>query len=289
MQPIDGRAKAGARRAWIEHLERDAVLEVPERLRERAEVLDQLDLHFHGSPESASGEPDLHRRASALRDRLEAVDRRLCADLRVDLCNGCGGERLLRFANGSAASGDHYDYLDDLVAGVLQLEAPGDVPDPGPDMVFYQPTPARHVFELIARTPLGADDVFVDLGSGLGHVPLLVGACSAARALGVELQAAYVERARAAATALCLDRVTFVEQDARAADFSEGTVFYLYTPFGGSILRTVLDALRAQAERRAIRICSYGPCTATVEREAWLKARTAETADRIAVFESLPG
>ena len=287
MQPMDGRAEAGARRAWIEHLERHAVLEVPERLRERADALDLLDLHF--PPEPASGDPDLHRRASALRDRLEAVDRRLCADLRADLCNGCGGERLLRLANGSAASGDHYDYLDDLVAGVLELEAPDDVPDPGPDMVFYQPTPARHVFELVARIPLDAEDVFVDLGSGLGHVPLLVGACSAARALGVELQAAYVARARAAAAALHLDRVSFVEQDARASDFSVGTVFYLYTPFSGSILRAVLDALRAQAERRAIRVCSYGPCTAAIEGEGWLEARTVATADRVAVFESLRG
>ena len=40
---------------------------------------------------------------------------------------------------------------------------------------------------------------------------------------------------------LKLERVTFIQQDARAADFSGGTVFYLYTPFTGSILRSVLD------------------------------------------------
>jgi hypothetical protein len=290
MQPMDGRAEADARRAWIEHLEHDAALEVPERLRERADVLDVLELHFPGTPEPASGDADLHRRAAALRDRLEAVDRRFCAELREALRSGRGRERLLRFAGtDTVAGGDHYDHLDDLVAGVLRLEAPGDVPVAGDDMVFYQPTPARHVFDLIARTPLDAGDVFVDLGSGLGHVPLLVGLCTDARALGVELQAAYVERARAAATALHLDRVAFVEQDARAADFSEGTVFYLYTPFGGSILRTVLDALLAQARRRAIRVCSYGPCTSVIRREVWLEPRTALAADRVAVFESLRG
>src|SRR5690242_18842233 len=129
MQPMDGRAEADARRAWIEHLEHDAALEVPEHLRERAEVLDHLDLHFHESPEPASRDADVHRRAAALRDRLEAVDRRLCAKLRADLRSGRGRERLLRLAaTDTVAGGDHYDHLDDLVAGVLRLEAPGDVP-----------------------------------------------------------------------------------------------------------------------------------------------------------------
>ncbi|MGN6520722.1 MAG: methyltransferase domain-containing protein, partial [Dokdonella sp.] len=168
----------------------------------------------------------------------------------------------------------------------LQLEAPGAVPGPEAEMVSYQPTPARHVFDLLSRTTLGTDDVLVDLGSGLGHVPLLAGLCSDARAIGIELQAAYVERARAAAASLRLARVAFIEQDARAADFSVGTVFYLYTPFSGSILREVLDALRVQSLRRPIRICSYGPCTLELARETWLTAAHAIDAGRVAVFSA---
>jgi hypothetical protein len=41
-------------------------------------------------------------------------------------------------------------------------------------MVPYQPTPVRHILHLIAAAMVAEDDVFVDLGSGLGHVPLLV-------------------------------------------------------------------------------------------------------------------
>jgi hypothetical protein len=288
MRTTNERTEMSARRAWIERLECDAALEAPDHLRERAEVLDQLDLHFHGAPVAASRDAALHRRAAAVRDRLEAVDRRLCAELREDLRSGRGRERLLRLAATDAvAAGDHYDHLDDLVAGVLRLHAPGDVPDFGDEMVFYQPTPARHVFDLIARAPLEAGDVFVDLGSGLGHVPLLIGLCTDARALGVELQAAYVGRARAAAAALDLGHVSFIEQDVRAADLSAGNVFYLYTPFTGSILRTVLDALRVQARHRPLRVCSYGPCTATIAREAWLIANEVIGADRIAIFRTI--
>lgn len=266
--------------AWLEELERDTTLHHAGNARERANVLDRLEAVF---PDSADREID--RRVAALRAHLETADRALYATLRAALAGASGRERLLCLAAAdSVAPGDHYDHLDDLVAGLLQLEAPGAVPGPEAEMVSYQPTPARHVFDLLSRTTLGTDDVLVDLGSGLGHVPLLAGLCSDARAIGIELQAAYVERARAAAASLRLARVAFIEQDARAADFSVGTVFYLYTPFSGSILRAVLDALRMQSLRRPIRICSYGPCTVDIARESWLTPAQTIEAGRVAVF-----
>lgn len=268
------------RSEWLDRLEHDVALDLAESVRERGEVLDRLETCFPAYPDPATA-----RRVEALRARFEAVDRRLAAGLRADLRAGRGRERLLRLAATSGAvRGDHYDHLDDLVAGLLQLEAPAAVPEPQAEMVFYQPTPARHVFDLVARSALGAGDVFVDLGSGLGHVPMLVGLCTDARATGIEWQPAYVERARAAAAALQLQRVVFVQQDARAADLSTGTVFYLYTPFTGSILRAVLDALRVEAGKRPIRVCSYGPCTHVLAREPWLASPEPVEADRIALF-----
>jgi hypothetical protein len=243
------------RSEWLDRLEHDVALDLAESVRERGEVLDRLETCFPAYPDPATA-----RRVEALRARFEAVDRRLAAGLRADLRAGRGRERL------------------------LQLEAPAAVPEPEAEMVFYQPTPARHVFDLVARSALGAGDVFVDLGSGLGHVPMLVGLCTDARATGIEWQPAYVERARAAAAALQLQRVVFVQQDARAADLSTGTVFYLYTPFTGSILRAVLDALRVEAGKRPIRVCSYGPCTHVLAREPWLASPEPVEADRIALF-----
>jgi hypothetical protein len=174
------------------------------------------------------------------------------------------------------------------VSGVLQLREPGE-PDlqRSPEMVPYQPTPVRHILHLITATALSEDDVFVDLGSGLGHVPLLVSMLTGVRSLGIEVQAAYVASAGECAQSLHLSRVRFIAQDAREADLSSGTVFYLYSPFNGSILTEVLSSLRMESTRRPIKICSLGPCTRTVANEIWLKARTLPDTGRITVFDSL--
>ena len=180
-----------------------------------------------------------------------------------------------------------YDYLDELISGVFEFEEPDDgkIPRP-PETVFYQPTPARHIFHMIGMTAFTAADVLVDLGSGLGHVPLLVSICTPARGIGIEWEAAYVERARQCAQRLDLDRVMFLQEDARTADFSTGTVFYLYTPFTGSILRAVLDRLSCEAASRPIRICSYGPCTSVIAGERWLETSSKLDPDRVALFSA---
>jgi len=154
-----------------------------------------------------------------------------------------------------------YDYLDELIIGVLRFEETG-VPrssSPTTEMVFYQPTPARHIFDLIDRTALNEHDVLVDLGSGLGHVPLLASICTRARGIGVELEPVYVDCARQSAETLNLKNVTFVQQNARAAKLTDGTVFYMCTPFTGNMLRAVLDSLQRVGGRRDIRICTFGP------------------------------
>jgi predicted RNA methylase len=109
-----------------------------------------------------------------------------------------------------------YGHLDDLLSGVLQLEEPAWPTPPNQEMVSYQPTPARHIFHLLRVTELSAADVLVDLGSGLGHVALLVSICIQARSIGVELEAAYIESARQCAHGLNLNNVTFLKQDARS-------------------------------------------------------------------------
>lgn len=180
-----------------------------------------------------------------------------------------------------------FDCRDELVSGVLQLREPSEPNlQRSPEMVPYQPTPVRHILHLIAATAITEDDVFVDLGSGLGHVPLLVSMMTGAQSLGIEVQAAYVASARECAQCLHLSRVRFIPQDAREADLSSGTVFYLYSPFNGSILTDVLSALRMESTRRSIKICSLGPCTRTVANETWLKASTLPDTRRITVFDS---
>ncbi len=107
-------------------------------------------------------------------------------------------------------TGSHYDHLDELLAGVFAIPEPAGAEAPKEaEQVFYQPTPARHIFALIRQAHLTAADTLIDLGSGLGHVPLLVSVCTGARAIGIEFEAAYVASARQSADALHLEKATF--------------------------------------------------------------------------------
>jgi hypothetical protein len=285
--------------ALLGMLEDNSSLFLPGQLRERLIALDDLDVAFGGfdpgnsTSYACSGLP---QRAQALRMRLEAANSELYQSVRSDIVRGGQPHALLQWLQDSASGNEPgrplpglgFDYRDELLSGVLQLLEPGE-PNlhPSPEMVPYQPTPVRHILHLIAAAAVADTDVFVDLGSGLGHVPLLVSMTTGARSLGVELQAAYVASARKCAQSLCLSRVQFTAQDARDADLSRGTVFYLYSPFTGSILADVLRALRRESTRRSIKICSLGPSTRRLSNETWLKANAFSDPGRMTVFDSL--
>ncbi|MBX9402694.1 hypothetical protein K4L06_15400 [Lysobacter sp. BMK333-48F3] len=276
--------------ALLAQLGHDSALEQPDRVPARLDALDRIDAWLPHATDV-----DLRRRAQAAADRFEALNAAFYDDLRQDIRNGHGAARLLHYAAAWArevATSDPqaYDLLDELIAGVLPFGEP-QAPQVAlaPDMVFYQPTPARHILAMIRASELGAGDVLVDLGSGLGHVPLLAAICTSAETVGIELEPAYVAYARRAAADLHLAKVRFVEADARHADVSSGTVFYLYTPFQGAILAEVLERLHAQAAHRAIRVCSFGPCTPTLAAQPWLARQDAGDAYGPALFHSVAG
>jgi hypothetical protein len=118
----------------------------------------------------------------------------------------------------------------------------------------------------------------------LGHVSLLISMLAGVQSLGIEVEAAYVASAQECAQRLRQNRVRFLHGDARAADLSVGTVFYLYSPFTGSILRDVLDRLRRESIIRQIRICTLGSCTSTVAKESWLTPAALPDPNQITVF-----
>jgi hypothetical protein len=289
-----------ALRCLVGRLEDEASLCEPNRLRERLEALDLLDAHFLETPRPVRGDDShtakLARRARAIHARLEAVNCELYEAIRREIRLRMSPKTLLQWFPSSAvleeasrsASSVGYDYLDELISGVFQFEEPNEgTVRRESEKVFYQPTPARHISSLISQTALSPADVLIDLGSGLGHVPLIVSILTPARSIGIELEATYVERAQQCARKLNLPRVRFIHQDAREANLSSGTVFYLYTPFTGSILDQVLNLLRREAKTRPIRICTYGPCTSVVAQECWLETTGEPEMNRIALFRSV--
>jgi hypothetical protein len=104
----------------------------------------------------------------------------------------------------------------------------------------------------------------------------------------VEVEPAFCEYARACAAALRLTQVEFMNADARRADYAEGTIFFMYTPFEGSMLLEVLERLRERSRSTPIRLATYGACTAIVAQQDWLSAPSpAEPgSERLALFSS---
>lgn len=281
--------------AWesvLRELEQDRSLFAPDQLRRRVEALDRLETCFIHAPDPADDQAAaLHRRVEAFTADLELANQALYQSLRQDIRQGRGAEALSAWSRelaGQDVSGEGYDYLDALVSGVLQLDEPDANDTPlASEMVFYQPTPARHIFDFIHRARLDERDVLLDMGAGLGHVTLVSAICTPARCVGVELEDAYVAPARRSADALNIRNATFIHADVRSIDLSSGTIFYLYTPFTGSVLQYVIDMLKREAATRSIRVCTLGPCTTMAGAESWLETDGEIREDRITIFRSL--
>jgi SAM-dependent methyltransferase len=130
--------------------------------------------------------------------------------------------------------------------------------------------------------------VFYDLGSGLGRVALLAGLLTNAQVRGIEFEPAYCAYAQERAHNLNLSRVTFRNGDAREADYTDGTFFFLYTPFIGRVLQAVLARLETEARTRPITIAAYGACTRDVAQQPWLQptVQRAFEYDTLALFRS---
>jgi SAM-dependent methyltransferase len=219
----------------------------------------------------------LRERAVRIKGELEAINLCLFERLREQIAAGLqpgSFERMIRGLPGDAGApeGRGYDLLDAFVNGLFSdRPLPEQTMALMPGMVSFHKTPVRIVLELIRLAEMGSTDVFFDIGSGLGQVVLLVNLISGARATGIEYEPAYCAYATAIASRLCLTDTGFVNADALEADYSTGTVFFLYTPFEGTMLRDMLKLLHQASRNRAIRIFTYGPCSMPVAGEPWLQ------------------
>jgi hypothetical protein len=136
-------------------------------------------------------------------------------------------------------------------------EVPDDQPELPRGCVPYLPCSVDVLLRMVDQAGVQASDVFVDLGSGVGRAAVLVHLLTGAPAIGIEIQPALAVAARALASRLPLSRVPFIEGDAAELTglMTIGTVFFLYCPFGGERLVTVLDQLESLAQARPVRIC----------------------------------
>jgi len=289
----------------IEAIEKNLALYDEKNFTERVEAIDFIEFHLvdriNGLLQSvgrSEGLEHMKKHAEELKDQLEKIDGKLFQRLRIDIRLGeCRVEvfrdMIEKYMGDSLRAGREqttigYDNLDMFLDGLFRMEIiPEETREREPEMVFYQKTPARIIFQLVDQANFSKDDVFYDLGSGLGQVGILVNLLSGVRTKGIEFEPAYCNYATAAAAKLDLPDVQFSNADAREADYSDGIVFFMYTPFEGRMLDEVLASLRAASKGRAIKLFTYGPCTIEVAKQHWLFGNGDSQIYKLAMFSNV--
>lgn len=293
--------------AILGDLERDGALLQKEHFVERAKASDFIDFHLiHGLQPLVDDGGGASPSVQALLDRarhqqgiFERVDQEFISELRSGIREGtCSREQLhqliRRYSDQDSEGRDDsmYDFSDVFTNALLGFTNPEIETriELEPEMVFFQATPVRHILAMMEWAQISETDVFVDVGCGLGKVLMLVSLLTGAATVGIEVEPAYCEYLKTRARELGLHNVQVRNEDARQASYEEGTVFFMYHPFTGTILDLVLRKLRARAEGHPLRICTLGRCTFTFAQQEWLERISPGDCDefRPAVFASKP-
>jgi len=290
----------------VEEIEKDRTLLEENNLCSRLDtidfiefpILDQLERMLQMRSADHDDLYSLISRAQKAKLNLEAVNKHLFKELRAALAAGATAHHHFKklvqlFFTPDLLPHDRlddpgYDHLDIFINRIFPSHQ---IPQPikclEPEMVYYQKTPARIIFEIAEKYHFSEEDIFVDVGSGTGQAAILIHLLTGVRVVGIEFEPAYFQYAARCAAELHLPGVTFINIDARIADYSEGTVFYMYTPFGGRIMNHVLELLKEQSFHRRITIIGYGPCIGQLISQAWLRGPLQiENVYQTAVFTS---
>ena len=284
----------------IQIISEDTALREETNFTNRTEAIDFLDFYIidriEGLLQQAGPSENLYslqQQAKQIKSGLEQINKSLFAHLRKKIRAGAFTtssfkemiDQYLPNDNGHGGT-IGYDQLDIFLNELLSDQP---VPEARlnrmPGMVFYQKTPARIIFEMAERAAFTPNDIFFDLGSGLGQVVILVHLLTGVTARGVEYEPAYSRYAETCSSLLNLSHVQFENLDARKGDYSQGTVFFMYTPFEGCMLQEMLAILRKEAAIRVIKIFTYGPCTFHVAQQDWLIGQNELTDDPYKLYE----
>jgi precorrin-6B methylase 2 len=133
----------------------------------------------------------------------------------------------------------------------------------GREHIYYGTVPYRGILRIMDALALGRSDVVVDLGCGKGRVLCCALLYDVTQVFGIEDTKELCEIARNNLRRMRGKRAPAKVINGKAEDFdySQGTVFYMFHPFGSSTLSTVLSAIdrSLQDAWRFIRIVYVNP------------------------------
>lgn len=144
--------------------------------------------------------------------------------------------------------------------------------------LHYAPTPYRDLFRVMRAASLGANDIFTDLGAGMGRAVFAASWLGARRAIGIELLpdlAAIAEQNRRNSRLRDRD-IVFRAANALDESLLGTTLLYMFHPFGEQVMERVLaQARRARADAgvsQPLRIIYVNPvCEDVLAASGWLR------------------
>ena len=139
-------------------------------------------------------------------------------------------------------------------------------------------TPADVVERMLQIAETRADDLVIDLGSGDGRIVIAAAQQFGARAVGIELDAALVEKSRKnAELAQVSSRASFVQGDVLTADLSSATVVTVY----------LLPALMEKLQSRFIN--QLAPGTRIVSHAFTMAGWAPDRSETVRITQRHPG
>jgi SAM-dependent methyltransferase len=139
----------------------------------------------------------------------------------------------------------------------------------------YVPTPYRKIIRTLRHVGIRQDDVFADLGCGLGRAVFAASWLGARRSVGVEIDSVLTDKARenSRRSRLRGRNIEFVCAPAQTYDFDKVSVLYMFHPFGEGTMGEVLERLGSELARRPrrLRIAYENPvCAELLDRSRYL-------------------
>lgn len=139
----------------------------------------------------------------------------------------------------------------------------------------YDAADYRAIWHCMRHLRIGPEDVFVDIGCGLGRVLCVFARRRLKKCIGIEYSRTLAAVAQRNAERL-RGRRTPIEiwlGDAAEADYSEATIFWLFNPFGPDTLRLLMERIEeslAVAPRRIQVVYLYGQHEEVLHSFSWL-------------------
>jgi protein-L-isoaspartate O-methyltransferase len=195
---------------------------------------------------SRTSDPEEQAELTNLHEAVRSASARGHAALRAEIATGTLRGAALRkhFDDIPVFERDHY------VEEVLGIAYPPlDEPELGPELTPYAPSGYDEIVHALDVTRLGPGDRFLDIGSGTGKAVMLAALLTSATSSGVECNPSLTALAEKASDELGLEGARFDHGDARDAAIEDADVVFMYLPFTGNVLATVMARLMESGRR----------------------------------------